>query len=178
MILVECTLNFNHVKGVLGPGGRIYFPSQLIPMIIGSFSFVRLIYKMLGEWRGPDVEPSLPEDSPIPATQQEFPGLGHIKKVFAPPTGADRPPLSSSQDMPPEDNDLDEVLVGRRPSLRYLISWLPWLSLLDRFRNGSAVRKNVHERGQNLERGQSSPSSTLRGSMSWPASSTKAQKPQ
>lgn len=172
MILVECTLNFNHVQGVLGPGGRIFFPSQLIPMIIGAFSFVRLMYRILEKWRDPDDEPSLPQDSPISGTRQEFPRGGKIYKIFAPPTNAVHPSPAGPEDMPPEDNDMDYILVGQRPLIRYLISWLPWLSLLDCFRNESEQRKNFHDREKHSERGAPSPSSTLRGSASAPSSPT------
>src|ERR1700761_5925959 len=82
MILVECTLNYNHVKEVLGPGKRVFFPSQLIPMIIGAFSFVRLMYKLLEKWRDPNDEPSLPTAPHESKTQQDFPGAKKFFKMF------------------------------------------------------------------------------------------------
>ncbi|OCT50383.1 hypothetical protein CLCR_07054 [Cladophialophora carrionii] len=162
MILVECTLNFNHVKAVLGPGNRIFFPSQLIPMIIGCFSFVRLMYKVLEQWRDPDDEPSLPNDPRLTGTRQEFPGTKRFFKVFAPPTNAlnRRPQLP--EDMPPEDTDMDELLQGEPIRLRYLVTWLPWLSLLPWWTKNE---HKPHKRDtENVESDRShSPSSTLHG---------------
>jgi hypothetical protein len=165
MILVECTLNFNHVKEVLGPGNRIFFPSQLIPMIIGSFSFVRLIYKVLERQRDPNDEPSLPTDPRPSKTQQEFPGTKRLFKIFAPPTNSLNPRPQLPEDMPPEDTDIDELVQDEPIRLRYLVTWLPWLSLLHWWTEDSTQqRQDTHKRTTNLEKGRPhSPSSTLQG---------------
>jgi hypothetical protein len=167
MILVECTLNFNHVKEVLGPGNRIFFPSQLIPMIIGCFSFVRLMYKVLEQWRDPDDEPSLPHNPRPSGTRQDFPGTKRFFKVFAPPTNALNPRPQLPEDMPPEDTDIDELVQDEPIRLRYLVTWLPWLSLLHWWtKDEQKPRKHDAE---NVERGRShSASSTLRGTPTTP----------
>ncbi len=168
MITVECTLNFNHVKGVLGPGNRIFFPSQLIPMIIGAFSFVRLGYKLLEKWRDPDDEPSLPQDAHTSMftdpenseRSQAFPSKSRMFKLFAPPTDTLN---HAPKEAPPEDNDIDDLMRDKPPRLRYLVSWLPWLSLLHRWKK-DADRLNFHRRWTNQERGRSySPATTLQG---------------
>ena len=164
MILVECTLNFNHVKGVLGPGGRIFFPSQLIPLIIGCFSFLRLMYKVLEKARDPNDEPSLPMEPRPSRTQQDFPGTKRLFKIFAPPTNSINPPPQSLEDMPPEDTDIDELVQDEPFRLRYLVTWLPWLSLLHWWNKDKQSRHNKHRRDGNVEKGRpSSPSSTLQG---------------
>lgn len=167
MILVECTLNFNHVKGVLGPGGRIFFPSQLIPLIIGAFSFLRLGYRVLEKSRDPDDDPSLPANAPTFGVNQEFPGKRKLFKLFAPPTSAVNPRPQLPQDMPPEDTDIDKLVEDEPVRLRYLVTWLPWLSLLHWWKKDEK-RENVHRRTTQLEKGRRrsrspSPSSTLQG---------------
>ena len=155
MLLTEFTLNYNHIKSVLGPGGRIYFPSQLIPMIIGSVSFVRLMYKLLEQRRDPldGDDPSLPLNltfSNRKATgstsdpQQSFPSKKRFWKIFAPATtinvsvnGRVPSPALGRETTTPEPDDMDESLLEalrnrrKNPSfLRYVVTFLPWLSLL------------------------------------------------
>lgn len=172
--MIECTLNFNHVKGVLGPGNRIFFPSQLIPMIIGAFSFVRLAYKLLEKWRDPDDEPSLPRDaytSFLTGPQsseppQQFPKKTRLFKLFAPTTDT---LAHAPKEAPPEDNDIDDLMRNVPTSLRYLVSWLPWLSLLHWWKK-DGDRLNFHKCWTNQEKGRSySPATTLQGT---PASAT------
>ncbi|OAL20685.1 hypothetical protein AYO22_08694 [Fonsecaea multimorphosa] len=169
MILVECTLNFNHVKEVLGPGGRIFFPDQLIPMIIGTFSFLRLGYKVLEKWRDPDDDPSLPTELKPSKTQQDFPGPKRIFKLFAPPTSSAHPRPQAPEDMPPEDTDIDQIVQDEPIRLRYLVTWLPWLSLLHWWTDDEQQqqRQNSHKRdASNMEKGRArahSPTSTLQG---------------
>ena len=167
MIMIEMTLNYNHIKSVLGPGDRIYFPSQLIPMIIGAFSFCRLVYKVYEKWRDPDDEPSLGVDLPLVPSQshQSFPHrFRSFGKIFAPPTELVHPP-PSPKDMVPEDDDLDELLKNERPWVRYVISYIPWISLFYHRRAEEIVNKNYYEKARNTNRRSYSPSSTLQGSL-------------
>ncbi|KAK6364035.1 hypothetical protein LTS17_012569 [Exophiala oligosperma] len=168
VIMIECTLNFNHVKGVLGPGNRIFFPSQLIPMIIGAFSFVRLCYKLLEKWRDPDDEPSLPTDvhtsiltsSQSSETPQQFRKKTRLFKLLAPPTDT---LVRGPKEATPEDNDIDDLMRNAPTSLRYLVSWLPWLSLLHWWKN-DGDRLNFHKSWTNQEKRRScSPAATLQG---------------
>ncbi|KIW89705.1 uncharacterized protein Z519_09861 [Cladophialophora bantiana CBS 173.52] len=169
MILVECTLNFNHVKEVLGPGNRIFFPSQLIPLIIGCFSFVRLGYKVLEKWRDPEDEPSLPTEPHHSQTHQDFPGPRKLFEVFAPPTKFVSTGPQVPEDIPPEDTDIDELVQGELVRVRYIVTWLPWLSLPHRWTNDEQRRQNSHKCDAHLEKGRSHPpTSTLQGSPTAP----------
>ncbi|OAP61464.1 hypothetical protein AYL99_03667 [Fonsecaea erecta] len=149
MILVECTLNHNHVKEVLGPDGRVFFPFQLIPLIIGCFSFVRLAYKVLEKSRDPDDEPSLPTELQPSATQQDYRGPKRLLKIFAPPTSSfhTRPP--APEDMPPEDTDIDQLAQDEPTRLRYLVTSLAWLSLLHWWSNDAQQRQKTRKRDAN-----------------------------
>lgn len=49
MLVVELTLNENYARGVLGGNqatnnGDILIPGQLLPILIGAFSFLRILY--------------------------------------------------------------------------------------------------------------------------------------
>lgn len=132
MVLVEFTLNYNHVKAVLGPGGRIYFPSQLIPMIIGAFTLCRVIYKRIEKARDPDEEPEEGERTFGPLRRISS-GKDAIK-IFAPLTYVARPVRKA----PPKDTDLDERMENEHLWIRYVVSIFPWLSLLPRWDSEAA----------------------------------------
>lgn len=48
-VTVEVTLNLNHVSGVLGGrhDGELQLPGQLLPFLVGLFSFIRTCYQLL-----------------------------------------------------------------------------------------------------------------------------------
>lgn len=63
-VSIEVILNQNCQWGVLGgtaDNGNILTPGQLLPTIIGAFSFIRVVYLAFEKWRDPtgDTSPSL-----------------------------------------------------------------------------------------------------------------------
>jgi hypothetical protein len=135
MITVEFTLNYNRMYDVLGWRGHLFFPSQLIPFIIGVCGLFRVIYVGFEQWRNPDdTEPSLVADKPIsPFRKETRPHGKHALKMFAPKTVMDtghglRGKLKLPQALH-EDDEMDPLLDGQPAWLRYLVSYLPWLVL-------------------------------------------------
>ena len=132
MVMVEVTLNYNHVANVLGENGRIFFPSQLIPMTIGICGLVRVGYLRFEQWRDPvGKKPSLENDGPMPQKQSTFPKGRDVFRMFAPET----PPgpitkVESEEALPQvfEDSDLDSDMAGQAAWWRYTVAWLPWLN--------------------------------------------------
>jgi hypothetical protein len=131
-LLIEFTLNFNNVTAVLGGphSSELHLPGQLLPLLIGAFGFVRICYLVLESWRsGNDVEPSLATNQ---RTRLEARTL-HTKDL----------PLAFSPAMKREErvrkehepDEVDELERRRGRAARYLVSWLPWLSLLEGFRD-------------------------------------------
>jgi len=140
MVTVEFTLNYNHVVAVLGPQGRIYFPSQLIPMIIGAFTLTRLLYKKLEYARGgDDVEPTVVREATIDGPPQPMPSRKNMFKLWAPPTSHVHPGTNHM----PEDEDVDPRMDGKPAWVRYLVAYLPWLSLLP-----SLQKRSSNQSGQ------------------------------
>jgi hypothetical protein len=124
--MCENTLNYNHVESVLGRNGRIFFPSQLLPMIIGLCSLVRILYICFERWRSPeDIKPSLADRPVTPTRAATVPKGKSWLRAFA--------PRSHTDDMAPktrasfEGSDLDVDMVGQPAWWRYLVAWLPWL---------------------------------------------------
>jgi len=130
-ISVEFTLNFNHVHGVLGDAGRIYIPSQLLPMLIGVLSFVRILWIRFENWRSPDdIEPSLPPTSNArPRRARTFRSPSDVLKLFSP--ALSRTFMETDQ-LSKETNASYATVVGPRWK-RYVVGWLPWLSLVSWF---------------------------------------------
>ena len=157
MITIEMTLNYNHVDAVLGPGNRVYFPSQLIPMIIGAFSFCRLLYLKFEKIRnGDDVEPTVSYEPPIEGEPQPRPKGKDLVRLFAPPKGV---PRKASDFKDPVADDIDARVEGDKVWLRYLVAYLPWLSLLPRWQS----RDHGPRRVTDPEKHNGSDQDTLRG---------------
>ncbi len=147
MITVEFTLIYNHVVSVLGPQGRIYFPSQLIPMIIGAFTLTRLLYKKLEKVRGGiDVDPTVIRVATIDGSPQPMPSRRSILKLFAPPTSQVQPGTNHV----PEDEDIDPQMDGKPAWTRYLVAYLPWLSLLPNLQRRTTQRTGSDPHDQQL----------------------------
>lgn len=128
---VEVTLNFNDVHGVLGGkhDGGLQLPSQLLPFLIGMFSFLRIMYQLLRGFcskREGDLEAFhnkkdedsdeverhvfvVPESEIVPGTV--VPGMQGAGLVLL--------PRSNSYH-----------IVARSFMVRYLVGWLPWLGLV------------------------------------------------
>jgi hypothetical protein len=146
MLLVEMTLNYNHVSAVLGgpTDNELHLPAQLLPLLIGAFGFVRILYKLLEDRRGRgDVDPSLAHD-PAPPSPKAARTM-HLDKAFAAfsPAMAKRAPTA-----PHDPAEVDPLERRRSRALRYLVAWLPWLSLLQHFQGpeGDEEKRGNEER--------------------------------
>ncbi|KAF2103214.1 hypothetical protein NA57DRAFT_72194 [Rhizodiscina lignyota] len=131
MVTCEFTLNYNHVQSVLGENGRIFFPSQLIPLVIGASSLIRVVYIGLEEWRAPgDHRPSLEEAPTEPRRPNPLPRRRDLFKLFAPTSADERASSPITEDgalLHFENSDVDEEMIGKPRWCRYLVSYLPWL---------------------------------------------------
>jgi hypothetical protein len=136
-------LNFNNVTAVLGGphDNELHLPSQLLPLLMGAFGFVRACYLLFESWRSPgEIEPSMAEPSPPhPARTM------HIRDIpLAFSLAMARNSIATSHD----PNELDELQRGRRWLVRYLVAWLPWLSLLPFFENDSVRHQGKRQSDQ------------------------------
>jgi hypothetical protein len=126
ILLVEFTLNFNNMNAVLGGpnNNEVHLPAQLLPLMVGAFGFLRICYLSFEAWRSPGdatpsvVAPGQPRDS---RTLHFGPDL---LQAFSPAMG------QKSTEKAPSPDEVDEVVGRRSRSVRYLVAWMPWLSLL------------------------------------------------
>jgi hypothetical protein len=124
--MCETTLNYNHVQSVLGRNGRIFFPSQLLPMIIGLCGLVRILYICFERWRSPDdIKPSLADRPVTPTRAATVPRAKSWLRAFAPRSNASNTAPVTREAF--EGSDLDVDMIGQPAWWRYLVAWLPWL---------------------------------------------------
>jgi len=127
-VTVEVTLNFNHVHGVLGGqhDGGLQLPSQLLPFLIGLFSFLRIIYYLLRESfgvrddTGKNKKCDDPSEEKVKSTVLVLPEATSPGKTEA--GGKSTPP-------PPPRADSYHI-IARSLVVRLLVGWLPWLGIV------------------------------------------------
>ena len=118
------TLNFNHVHGVLGGkhDGGLQLPSQLLPFLVGLFSFVRILYETFKVKWGES-----PEEEALSAGE-EPPRDGILVRSASFDSLQQQGELET-QPHPPHRSQSYNV-VSRSLAVRLLVSWLPWLGLV------------------------------------------------
>jgi hypothetical protein len=135
-IMVECTLNFNNVMNVLGGDhdGGLQLPSQLLPFLVGFFSFIRICYQLFKR-RQMGLRTALDVPAGMPREEAEEPPMNSSAASSEPPHGpADR--TSSWGD----ERQRKWPLV-----IRYLVAWLPWLGLVMNSPSKSRISTIIRE---------------------------------
>jgi hypothetical protein len=149
--MVELTLNWNHVTQVLGPNGNITYPAQLLPMMIGALSFLRICWILFKRWHFP--EPDCCDENQIP----------HQRMVMSREAPFDTPQKGLGLLSSPSDHregttavvgqEYDTSMVrNRSPFKRYLVGYLPWLSQFDFWKSPKGQRglqSSIEEGGKN-----------------------------
>jgi hypothetical protein len=126
---------------VIGPNGTISYPAQLLPMIIGALSFIRICWILFQKWLNP--EPDCCDENETPAgTLTESKGV----PPATPNAGLGllaSPPLDSA--VTGTRQDYDQHITHRRSlAMRYLVAYLPWLSQFEFWKNPKGHRKLQH----------------------------------
>jgi hypothetical protein len=126
-------LNFNHVTAVLGGplDNELHLPSELLPLLIGAFGFVRISWLKFEEWRSPgDRDPSVVKSADLPRRSRTLRFGVAMLQVFSASLATDAVRKAEH-----DAAELDELEKNRSRASRYLVAWLPWLSLLKYWRN-------------------------------------------
>lgn len=127
--MVEMTLNKNHMRRTIAQDGGIRFPSQLLPLLIGGLSFIRILWLIYAEYRDRVKEASdsnnarfqRQETMTKPSLRNGY-GLGlAFLKILS--------PARQPRDAPIFELEQENLPTLLRPGHhRYLVALLPWLS--------------------------------------------------
>jgi len=132
-MLAEFTLNFNHIQAVLGGpnDNELHLPAQLLPLLIGAFSFLRILWLTVTAYREPgDANPSIvDEDHMVHKARTLRMGLSYLQ-LFSPALAVD-----ARKEAPYHPDTMDPLQKRRSTVVRYFIGVMPWFSLLKVFRN-------------------------------------------
>lgn len=144
MTLIEITLNENHIQGVLGAQGTastatLLSPGQLLPMLIGTFSFTRCLFIAFELYRYPDgdISPSLGRADSRRETKVKADAkrASNVLKLFstANEISEEEHELVERSQKEAHDKATDPFLNFHKrltPFQKVMVTWLPWLSLL------------------------------------------------
>ncbi|KXJ85747.1 hypothetical protein Micbo1qcDRAFT_209695 [Microdochium bolleyi] len=148
-IMIEFTLNANHIHSVLGKqsDNPLQLPGQLLPFLVGFMSFLRTCYALYIErWVDRDEPPVqlLPlEDADLAIvapvgnsstiarhrTAKRAGGAGQYSHVGR--GGGDQGRVEPG--VIRSVSSYDKAQLDRARWKRYLVAWLPWLSLMQRY---------------------------------------------
>ena len=133
-VIIELTLMQNHMLGALATYGQITYPSQLLPLVIGAASFIRVLFLIYAEAREKQDEKKKgkkgrrdanPTPEQLLKRRQSF-GI-HVRKAFSPNLGK-RSSVFFSRSASLFEKE--KIANASRPRLvRYMLSWLPWVGL-------------------------------------------------
>jgi hypothetical protein len=125
------------MTGVLGGprNNELHLPGQLIPFLVGAFSFIRTCHILIGSWRLPreEAEP-LDSESGSPQSARTI-HFRDLPLVFSPAMARNSIATSENTDDSDDNDETDNIESERNWPVRYIISWLPWLSLLPYFKD-------------------------------------------
>jgi hypothetical protein len=137
-------IKWNHVIHVLGPNGNIFNPAELIPMLIGVLSLVRICWLIFKQWRDEDrgccdenqTGGKVDGASGAPDTLNADLGV-----TPSSPAGAD------VTDAACDGRYCDASTLAKRSIvIRYTIAYLPWLSQFEFWKTGHRHRPFAEHR--------------------------------
>jgi hypothetical protein len=161
--MIELTLKDNHMRRTLAKYGDIAFPAQLLPLLAGGLSFLRIVWLIYVEWsKGSE---ALPSRANLDGTHEHTGAHEHTGPLHA------KHPIDSSEATTSgrysaflrwlrghrashgpadQDNDNDEnedgVALSSRPNYqRYLVALWPWLSTLDFWKHPQGKLSSAEE---------------------------------
>ena len=131
-VIVEMTLIKNNMRQALAQYGHITTPAQLLPLLIGTLSFIRILW-LISREHGKAIQNTLRAEAEM--AEHEAPKfLQRVHLAFKTTIRKIISPLSVSSDIAGST-----VHRERSPSNtphrfhplhhRYLVAWLPWLSV-------------------------------------------------
>jgi hypothetical protein len=143
--IVEMTLNYNNMLDTLGTHGHINSPAQLLPLLVGSLSFLRTLWLIFQE-HGKTVMDILRAEAEM--AEKEAPKfLRSIPRVFDITVRRIISPLSVSSDTASavhHERSHSHTPHHFRPlHHRYIVAWMPWLSVFKFWKHYCPVEESL-----------------------------------
>ena len=137
MICIEFTLNLNHVRNVISLSDMS--PGQLIPLLIGVASLLRVSYVIFRNKMGwtrdkEETTPSAEGDSNMKYMKGLGPTMTNTNSTYSPPRKNALSEPETIANLPPR-RAIGPFRPRRRLLHRFLLAWLPWLGLFSFFRH-------------------------------------------
>ncbi|MCJ1284192.1 hypothetical protein MMC26_003523 [Xylographa opegraphella] len=141
VLMVEMTLNYNRVGNVINLVDTFY-PAQLLPMLIGAFGLIRILFLLAWSFYDPENKEqgesatAPPEDAHGNLSAEnkirevELQGGDEKSQIYAKevPSSSTQSPITPGTAILGHDEDHNVVSIRRSALRRYLVAWLPWLS--------------------------------------------------
>jgi len=125
-LLIEMTLNENHMLQTVAKYGHIAFPAQLVPLLVGVLSFARVLWLMLADWVDSEDEKAANED---PA-HRVHPHRSAYAKTLRGGLRLLPPWTKGKRGRPAGPTKMDDRKDRHKPlHYRILVGYLPWLSV-------------------------------------------------
>jgi hypothetical protein len=136
VIVIEMTLNKNHMLKTLAQNGNIAYPAQLLPLIVGALSFLRVLWLIHAEWKERVKKGSSTSHSRFEAASETAAKpLLHNWHAFSLDIIKNFSPSAQSDTTPAFEFEQPNLTSTLRPwHHRYFVALLPWLSTFDFWR--------------------------------------------
>jgi hypothetical protein len=132
-IMVEMTIFWNKAKAVIAAGNEVAYPAQLLPLLIGAFGLLRILFLLFWSIYEPEDREQGETATAPPVDAQGNLSAGNKMRAENQGLGIQSEKITaSSTPYPPGPGaaimDHSPVLIRRSLFHRYMVAWLPWLS--------------------------------------------------
>ena len=144
--IIEMTLVKNNMRKALSQYSHISSPAQLLPLLVGTLSFIRTLWKIFQQ-HGKTIANTLRDDAE--KAENEAPKFLHrVRLVFEITIRKIISPLSVSSDIAGSTVHLERSHSNTPHRFhplhhRYLVAWLPWLSVFKFWKHYCAVAETL-----------------------------------
>jgi hypothetical protein len=135
-VLIELTLNENHMLRTLAKWGDIAFPAQLLPLLVGVLSFARVLWFMLLDWVDTGDEAVIADPAHPHRSAAAKSLRGRLRLLPSWNDAKQRRPVAGTK--PNDGEDRHKPI-----HYRWVVGYLPWLSVFPFWRRELRDIENV-----------------------------------
>ena len=159
IITVELTLIWNRVSTVIVTGNSVAYPSQLLPLLVGGFGFVRILFLLFWAYYEPEDQERGETATAPPEDAQGNLSAGNEQRAARQGLGIESKEMTASPSsyspgttILGHDQNHNPVAIRRSLLHRYMVAWLPWLSQFPFWTKPSGGYQHTRVRSRNWAR--------------------------